>query len=258
MLKLRIIPTILKRSAVVVKGKNFSKTRVIGPLLPILRLYQSREIDELIILDVSPDLDTNKSNRFNWLHEVTAFATMPLAVGGGINSIEQASDIISMGADKLVLNRALRNSPSLISQIANKHGSQSIVLSIDAVCINEQFFCYDSWLNKSTDVSVIDAIKLAEDLGVGEIFLTSYDNEGTKKGFDKKLINHIKKYIKLPLIIHGGAYCKKDFLDVITFSHQHCIEINGLAAGSCFHFSSLTPAEVSIYLSSFDIPVRVV
>ena len=109
MLKIRIIPIILKKSAVVVKGKKFSKSRVVGPLLPILRVYQSRDIDELVIIDVSPINKINSSKRYDWLSQVTSFTTMPLSVGGGIQTVEQASKIIELGADKVILNNAIIN-----------------------------------------------------------------------------------------------------------------------------------------------------
>ena len=118
MLKLRIIPTILKNSAVVVKGKNFSKSRVIGPLLPLLKVYQSRDVDELIIIDVSPK-KSNNEERFEWLSNVTSFTTMPLSVGGGIKTLSQASRIIELGADKVILNSVIQENPSLITSIAS-------------------------------------------------------------------------------------------------------------------------------------------
>ena len=256
MLKIRIIPTILKKSAVVVKGKNFSKSRVIGPLLPILRVYQSRDVDELVIIDVSNKLEMNSSVRFDWLKDVTSFTTMPLSVGGGIENIDQASRIIEFGADKLIINNALRNKPNLINDIAIKHGSQSIIASIDSIEIDNNFFAFDSWQNKSTNIPIIDLIKTAQDEGAGEIMLTSYEKEGTQKGFDNRLLEFIGSEIDLPLIMHGGASKKNDFLEIINFSKLNNIYLDALAAGSCFHFTSLTPSEVSEHLFSANIPVR--
>ena len=256
MLKIRIIPTILKKSAVVVKGKNFSKSRVIGPILPILRVYQSRDVDELVIIDVSNKSEIHSSTRFDWLKHVTSFTTMPLSVGGGIENIDHASRIIELGADKIIINSALRNKPGLINEIAIKHGSQSIIASIDSIEIDNKFFAFDSWQNKSTNIPIIELIKAAQDQGSGEIMLTSYDNEGTQKGFDKKLLEFIGNEIKLPLILHGGASTKDDFLEIINHSKLKDIYLDALAAGSCFHFTSITPSEVSEHLFSANIPVR--
>ncbi len=258
MLKIRIIPTILRKSAVVVKGKNFSKSRVIGPLLPILRVYQSRDVDELIIIDVSNKIETNSKTRFDWLKDVTSFTTMPLSVGGGIENIDQATRIIELGSDKVIINTALRNNPSLINEIASKHGSQSIIASIDSIKIQDNFFAFDSWQNKSTNIPILDLIKSAQDQGAGEIMLTSHNTEGTRKGFDKNLLDFIGNEVDLPLIIHGGASKKNDFLEIINDSKLKNISLEGLAAGYCFHFTSLTPSEVSEYLSSANIPVRTI
>ena len=256
MLKIRIIPTILKKSAVVVKGKNFSKSRVIGPLLPILRVYQSRDVDELIIIDVSNKIEKNSNARFDWLKDVTSFTTMPLSVGGGIENIDQATRIIELGSDKVIINTALRNNPSLINKIASKHGSQSIIASIDSIRIDNKFFAFDSWQNKSTNIPITDLIKTAQDQGSGEIMLTSYEQEGTQKGFDYKLLEFIGNKIDLPLILHGGASTRKDFLEIMNHSKLRNISLDALAAGSCFHFTSITPSEAAEHLFSANIPVR--
>ena len=256
MLKIRIIPTILKKSAVVVKGKNFSKSRVIGPLLPILRVYQSRDVDELIIIDVSNKVEMKNATRFDWLNDVTSFTTMPLSVGGGIESIDQASRIIELGADKIIINSALRNKPKLINDIAIKHGSQSIIASIDSIKIENKFFAFDSWENKCTNIPIIDLIKTAQDQGSGEIMLTSYEHEGTQKGFDNELLEFVGNKIDLPLIFHGGASTRKDFIEIMNHSKLQNICLDALAAGSCFHFTSITPSEVSENLFTANIPVR--
>ena len=256
MLKIRIIPIILKKSAVVVKGKKFSKSRVVGPLLPILRVYQSRDIDELVIIDVSPINKINSSKRYDWLSQVTSFTTMPLSVGGGIQTVEQASKIIELGADKVILNNAIINKKSLIKDIANKHGSQSIISSIDAVKVGNSFVAYDSWNNKITGVDVIDLIKTSEKYGSGEILITSFDKEGCQMGFDEDLVDYFGSHVNLPLIINGGAGNKEDFLSIINYANSKKINVEGLAAGSCFHFTSLTPYQVSGYLYGANIPVR--
>tara|TARA_B100000242_G_C43007114_1_gene468102 strand:- start:176 stop:988 length:813 start_codon:yes stop_codon:yes gene_type:complete len=255
MLKLRIIPTILKNSAVVVKGKNFSKSRVIGPLLPLLKVYQSRDVDELIIIDVSPK-KSNNEERFEWLSNVTSFTTMPLSVGGGIKTLSQASRIIELGADKVILNSVIQENPSLITSIAEKHGSQSIIASIDVIRFENKFLLYDSWSSKHTSEDILETIKIAQEYGAGEIFLTSVSREGCRMGFDFNLLNYVKDKINIPLIYHGGASNKEDFLSIIDFANKKNIRLDALAAGSCFQFSSLTPAEVAEFLHLANIPVR--
>ena len=256
MLKIRIIPTILKKSAVVVKGKNFSKSRVVGPLLPILRVYQSRDVDELVIIDVSPKSKDNLINRFNWLANVTSFTTMPLSVGGGIENLEQASKIIELGADKVVLNSSIIYNKSLIHEIAEKHGSQSIIASIDAVRVENKYFAYNSWEKEIKDLDIIELVKISEENGAGEILITSFDNEGCQIGFDKDLIDYLGKNVNLPLIINGGAGKKEDFLSIVEHAKSRKINLEAISAGSCFHFTFLTPREVSDYLHDANIPVR--
>ena len=122
--------------------------------------------------------------------------------------------------------------------------------------MGNKFFGYNSWENKTSNFDIIDLIKISQDYGAGEILITSFDREGSQKGFDKNLIEYIGQRIKIPFIFNGGASKKEDFLSIIKYSKLKNINLDALAAGSCFHFTSVTPYEVSEYLHDANIPVR--
>lgn len=253
--RLRIVPVLLKRGPSLVKGPSFSKSRVIGPALPSIRIYQSRNIDELVVVDVSatgavPD----GVNRFAWIQNVNRYLTMPLSVGGGIRSIDQIQYLIQNGADRVILNSSLRNDHSLVRHAVAMHGSQSVVGSLDVSYVDNKWCIYDSWQRKFLDICLSSLVAEVQDLGVGEILLTSHRCEGQMKGFDLDLLNYAVGLVKVPLIFAGGAGCLSDFCDLMKFANENEIEISAIAASSCFHFTHITPSDVAKCLvdSGFD------
>lgn len=244
--RLRIVPMLLKKGPSLVKGPSFSKSRVIGPALPSIRIYQARDVDELIVIDVSDwAKDCKRVDRFRWLKEVNSYLTMPLTVGGGIRSSEQIQFLIQNGADRVVLNWALRNDQDLVKNAVLRHGSQSIVGSIDVLFDEGRWLIYDSWLGKSLDISLDAFIPEVQGLGVGEILLTSYSNEGQMKGFDLQLLKATLELVEVPFIFSGGAGGLTDFCDLMNFVDNMNANISAIAASSCFHFTQSTPGEVA-------------
>lgn len=250
--KFRIIPTILKKGPSVVKGKNFSKSRVFSPLLPVLKVFQSRDVDELSIIDVSPCTETTSVNRFEWLRSVSNIITMPLSVGGGIRHIDQISQIISMGADKVILNSACRNNPKLLEDCAHYFGSQSLIASIDIKTVRGKHCVYDSWEQSIVDIDLLELIESVQLLGAGELLITSVNNEGLMQGLDVPILHYIAGKIHIPLIFQGGASSLSHFDDIINYRSS----VNAIAAGACFHFTPITPLEISSYLASKGFSTR--
>ena len=237
------------------KGPFFSKSRVIGPALPSIRIYQSRNVDELVVVDVSSVGPVCTSvERFAWIKDVNKFLTMPLSVGGGIRSINQIQYLIQNGADRVILNWSLRNDPSLVKCAVSMHGSQSVVGSIDVSYIDNKWCVYDAWSQKCLDISLGSLLNEVQDLGVGEILLTSYRCEGNMAGFDLDLLKYASDLVKVPLIFSGGAGCLSDFCDLMKFAQDINLEIAAVAASSCFHFTQITPNDVakSLVDSGFD------
>ncbi len=253
MIKLRIIPMILKKGPMAVKGISFSKSRTIGPIIPLIKVFQTRDIDELAILDVtkiSINEDENL-NRFNWVKKISSFSTMPLAIGGGVRHLNQASYLIKLGADKVILNYSIWKKQNLVKEIIEKHGAQSVLASIDVKKTDKGYFIYNQHENELTNLPLNEILLFAEDIGVGEVILTSVDNEGKRNGYDIELYKYARKFVTMPMIANGGAGKAKDFLEL---AKENIVE--AFAAGACYHFSSLTPREVAEYLRQENFHIR--
>jgi cyclase len=250
--KFRIIPTILKRGPSVVKGKSFSKSRVFSPIFPVLKVFQSRDVDELCIIDVAPCHSSDDMSRFNWLRSAADLISMPLSVGGGIRNINQISQLISTGADKVILNTACRNDPNLVKESISRFGSQSLVASIDVLCIDNKYFVYDSWKQEHIEHDLFQLIDEVQSLNAGEILITSVNNEGHMNGLDLKLFNQISSRISIPLVFQGGASSLQHFEQITDFKSN----ISAIAAGACFHFTPITPFMISSHLKTKGINTR--
>ena len=256
--RIRIVPVLLKRGPSLVKGASFAKSRVIGPALPSVRIYQSRNVDELVVIDVSGSVDDSLGiKRFEWIKEVNSFLTMPLSIGGGVRSISQIQYLIQNGADRVLLNWALRHDKHLVKKAVSIHGGQSIVGSIDVLFIDGVWHVYDSWQLKPLDLCLASFISEVQDLGVGEILLTSHRCEGQMKGFDLDLLENIVGLVSVPLIFQGGAGSLIDFYHILKSAEDIGVEISAIAASSCFHFTQLTPGEVSKYLKDMKFDTRI-
>ena len=251
MLKIRLIPSILKRGPTAVKGENFSKSRIVGPILPMIRVFQTRDVDELIIIDVNNIDSVNQKQRFNWFKQVSSFSTMPLSIGGGIRTFDQATNLIKDGADKVILNTAIRNNIVLAKEIIDNHGSQSLIASIDVKNVDNNYFVFDSINNKLTNITLERILEDIQNIGFGEIYLTSVDKEGSRSGYDLNLYKYARKYISIPLIANGGAGKLNHFTEL---ANENIVE--AFAAGACFHFSSITPREITENLRQNNFNVR--
>ena len=236
-----------------VKGISFSKSRTIGPIIPLIRVFQTRDVDELAILDVtkvSKNFEYN-SSRFDWVEKISSFSTMPLSIGGGIRNIDEVSYLIKLGADKVILNKSIWEKEKIVKEVIDKHGAQSLVASIDVKATTKGYFIYDSQNDFLTNITLENILEFVEEIGVGEVLLTSVDNEGRRDGFDIDLYKFARKKLSMPLIANGGAGSYEDFL---LLAQENIVE--GLAAGACYHFSSITPREVSEFLKKRGIHTR--
>ena len=204
----RIIPVLLKQGAVLVKGESFGKERTIGPALPSVRVYQARNVDELVVLDVTgpyEGLADGDISRFKWLESINSFLTMPLSVGGGIRNLSQIRYLINNGADKVVLNTVIHENPQLIRVAVSEFGAQSVIASIDCLHDGEQFIGYNSWKQCGLREKCPDLISTAIRSGAGEVMLTSVSHEGKMMGFDKRLLDLVPEDLAVPLLINGGG-----------------------------------------------------
>jgi cyclase len=252
MLKVRIIPTLLWKQFGLVKGVGFDSWRRVGPVLPAVRVYNQREVDELILVDIVAHQTVDDLD-FESIDEFGKDCFVPLTVGGGITRIEQVQKLLRAGADKVCINTAAYTTPELISEIAKLHGSQCVVASIDVrkELQREDWQCFSSAGKIPTGRGVCEWAREIEDRGAGEILITSIDRDGTFKGYDLDLIATVVKAVKIPVIASGGAGTYQHMVDVVTQGGASAV-----AAASMFHFTEQTPAGAKAAMAAAGISVR--
>ncbi|MDA9876947.1 imidazole glycerol phosphate synthase cyclase subunit [Candidatus Pelagibacter sp.] len=249
MIKIRVIPTLLWQNSSLVKGINFKNRRIIADLLPSIKIYNLRDVDELIILDInatSEKRDPDKSSIIDFTNEMS----VPFTYGGGIKSLNHARMILLSGADKISLNTILFEDIKILREISKLIGSQSVVCSVDVKKIDNEYFCFSNSGTKKQKKNFIEWLKIFEDNGCGEILLNSIDQEGTMTGYDFDLINIAKNKINLPIIVSGGAGNYEDMYKAIKHG------ASAVAASSMFQFSEQTPIGARKYLFKKGINVR--
>jgi cyclase len=250
MLKVRVIPTLLWKNFGLVKGIAFDSWRRVGPVLPAVRVYNQREVDELVLLDTVAHLSSDDPD-FESIAEFGQDCFVPLTVGGGITKIDQVQRLLRAGADKVSINTAAYASPNLINEIANRHGAQCVVASVDVRMHDESWLCFSHAGLKPTGYEVIAWVRELEDRGAGEILITSIDRDGTMQGYDLALIEAVVKAVNIPVIASGGAG-----------NYQHMVQAvnqagaSAVAAASIFHFTEQTPAGAKMALLAAGLPVR--
>jgi cyclase len=250
MVKVRIIPTLLWKDLGLVKGVGFNSWRRIGSLLPSIRVFNSRDVDELILSDISASA-LGESPDFETLEGVSNESYVPFTVGGGIRSVDDISRILQYGADKVSINSYTYFNPSIVDESAKKFGSQCVVASIDVKNSSKGYFCYSHSGTKNTGRTVIDWVKELEARGTGEILLTSIDRDGTMEGYDLELISLVTSNVKIPVIASGGAGNYQDMVDAVLIG-----KASAVAAASIFQFTEQTPAEAKKFMDRAGIKVR--
>jgi len=245
------MPTLLYKNTTLVKGVGFDSWRRVGSAMQAVKVYNMREVDELVFLDIAATRE-GRSPDFDLIDDLADECFMPLAVGGGIRSLDDVRRLLRVGADKIVVNTAAVNRPELIREITNRFGSQCVVVSIDAR--KNRGEDYEAYVESGTRPAGLDPVALArraESLGAGEVLITSMDRDGTMQGYDIELISRVAKAVSIPVIASGGAG-----------SYAHMAEAlragaSALAAASMFHFTEQTPREAKLYLRDQGFPTRV-
>lgn len=252
MLKVRVIPTLLWKGYGLVKGVGFDSSRRVGPVLPAIKVYNQRDVDELVLVDITAHSSIGELD-YESIDEFSSNCFIPLTVGGGVRRLDQVQGLLNSGADKVVVNTFAYDDNNLISSIAARHGSQSIVASVD-VRLKDDFLgweCYSHAGQKPTGRDVVSWVKQLENSGAGEILITSIDRDGTMNGYDLELISEVVNAVKVPVIASGGAGNYQHMVDAVKISGASAV-----AAASMFHFTELTPAGAKLILSEAGIPVR--
>ena len=246
----RIIPCLDVKNGRVVKGVKFKNLRDSGDPVELARFYNNNGADELVFLDISATLEGRKS-MLTTIRSVAEEVFIPLTVGGGIKSIEDMTEIIKAGAEKVSVNSAAISNPNLITEGAKKFGSQCIVVAIDAKKKGESWEVYSHSGTKPTGLDVLEWVKTVVDKGAGELLVTSMDRDGTNSGYDLDLTRAITDMVPIPVIASGGAGNKEHFLEVINSGAE------AVLAASLFHFNILKIQDLKAFLNARDVLVRI-
>ena len=250
MLSKRVIACMDVRDGQVVKGVQFQDLRHAGDPAELAKRYNVEGIDEVVVLDITATLEGRRTLA-DTVRAVAAEIFLPLAVGGGIRSESDAATVIEAGADKVSLNTAALKQPELITALANRYGSQAVIVAIDAKQHDDRFAVYVR--SGSTDAArdAVEWAREAEARGAGEILLTSMDRDGTKSGFDCALTAAVSRAVNIPVIASGGAGGVEHFVDVFT---EGCAD--AALAASIFHYAESSVHELKVHLRDHGIPVR--
>ncbi len=251
MLKVRLIPTLLWKKVGLVKGIGFDSWRRVGTVLPAVKVYNTREVDELIILDIAATLEGCTPDYLE-INEFASECFVPLTVGGGVRSTDDIKNLLRAGADKVCINSAAYDMPELIKDASNRFGSQCIVVSIDASKVKDGTYeCFSHCGSRATGKEVSEWAKELEGLGAGELLVTSIELDGTMQGYDIELIKRVTDNVNIPVIASGGAGNYQHMYETIFLA-----KASAVAAASIFHFTEQTPKEAKQFLAAKGIPVR--
>ena len=248
----RIIPCLDVNNGRVVKGINFVNLRDAGDPVEVAAAYDKAGADEVVFLDITASSD-HRSTVVDMVRKVAEKVFIPFTVGGGIRTVEDFKAILREGADKISINSSAINTPELISNAADKFGSQCVVVAIDAKrrADSSGWNVYKNGGRVDTGLDAVEWAMKANRLGAGEILLTSMDCDGTKAGYDIELTRQIADNVSIPVIASGGAGTKEHFLEALTEGHA-----DAALAASLFHYKELEIADLKNYLSQNGVSVR--
>lgn len=251
MLKVRIIPTLLWKDVGLVKGVGFNSWRRVGTVLPAIKVYNAREVDELMLFDITATTEERELD-YESIREFCCESFVPLTFGGGIRNLGQIRELLRCGADKVSINSAAYENPGLVTDAATRFGSQCIAVGIDVRLVDgARYECVSRSGSKLTGRDPVAWAREAALLGAGEIIITSVERDGTMQGYDLELIRRVSDAVDIPVIASGGAG---------NYGHLHLALQEGrasaVAAASIFHFTEQTPREAKKFLAAQGILVR--
>lgn len=251
MLKARIIPCLLLKDLKLVKSIRFEQHRNIGSYIAAVRVFDARGVDELVFLDISATPE-HRPISLEIVRTVAEDCFMPFGAGGGVRTIEDIRQLLKIGADKIVINTEAVRNPQFVAESAKMFGCQAIVVSIDArLNAADRHEVFVRGGKDSTGLDAIEWAKRAEQLGAGELLITSIDKDGTMEGYDIDLIRSITGAVRIPVIASGGAGKLQDFVDAVKLGGASAV-----AAASIFQYTQTTPLMIKKYMQQHDISVR--
>ncbi len=251
MLAKRIIPCLDVKDGRVVKGVNFVNLIDAGDPVEVAKIYDKAGADELVFLDITATHEA-RGTVVEMAKRVAETVFIPFTVGGGIKTVDDFRELLLQGADKISINSSAIRNPQLITEAAEKFGSQCVVVAIDAKRTGDnKWNVYINGGRIDTGLDAVEWAKKAESLGAGEILLTSMDCDGTKNGYDVELTRTISESVSIPVIASGGAGTMEHFKDALTEG-----KADAALAASLFHFREIEICDLKEYLDSSGVPVR--
>lgn len=251
MLKKRVIPVLLLRDGRMVKGVQFANYRDTGNPRTAVRIYSAQDADELVFLNIQNSFESHKA-LIDIVRDAAQECFMPLAAGGGIQDVEQVQELLNAGADKVVVTSAAAVRPILVSQIADRFGSQCVVVGVDYRIGSAGARV---WIKSGTEVTELDPLDHALSLvehGAGEILLNCIDRDGCMQGYDLDMAKRIANAVSVPVVVSGGA---GNFLHLADLLRE--TQASAAACASLFHFGDNNPIRARSYLRNLGIPMRV-
>jgi cyclase len=250
MLKRRIIPCLDIKDGRTVKGVNFLNLRDAGDPVELAKEYVKQGADELVFLDITATIENRKALA-GLVERIAAEINIPFTVGGGIDKVEDVAVLIKAGADKITVNSSAVKRPELISEIAAEFGNQCIVAAIDTKFVDDEWIVFVNGGRTPTELRTVNWAQRVEELGAGEILLTSMNNDGMKTGFSLDITSDVSRTVNIPVIASGGAGTRHHFKQV--FCNSDC---SAALAASIFHFGEITIPDLKKYLRNENIAVR--
>ena len=250
MLSKRIIPCLDIKNGRTVKGVRFQELKDAGDPIELAEFYTKNGADELVFLDISAS-EEKRATLASLVEQIAAAINIPFTVGGGISSIQDVQSLLKNGADKVSINSAAIQNPELIKHLADKFGSQCIVVAIDAQQINGEWWVYSLGGKIKTSLNLYNWAQQVQQLGAGEILFTSMNHDGTKNGFANEALQQLSKKVSIPVIASGGAGTREHFLEVFQNG-----KADAALAASVFHFKEIDLPNLKSYLQENKITIR--
>ena len=223
----RIMPCLLLQDKRLVKTINFKNASYIGDPINAVKIYNDKEVDELVVLDI---LATKKGEiDFELLKDFTSECFMPLAYGGGVSTVEDFQKLYAIGIEKVVVNTLLVDKPEIVKEATDKFGNQSVVASIDVKRNATNEFVVFSHSNRDINMNLEEYLKYVLNLNIGEIFITSVDQEGTWEGYDNELISYVNDFVDVPIIANGGCGTKDDLKKLLYDEDVQAAAVGSMA-----------------------------
>ena len=255
MITKRIIPCLDVKEDKVVKGVQFKNHKIVGSILDLAEKYSDDGADELVFYDISASTKEAIVNR-DWVSRIAEVINIPFCVAGGIKTLDDAKEILNLGADKISINTPALDNPKLIKQLSDEFGSQCVVIGMDIKIIDNEAYLFAKTGSEktvySTDILATDWMVKVQELGAGEVVINAMGQDGVQQGYDIGLLQKLEKFCSIPMIASGGAGGPQDFINVFQKTN-----VDGALAASIFHRNEFSIGEIKAVLKTNKINIRI-